>query len=192
VGQLFGDNGMRSRQSTYECCLRHLKHWWACNNLWQCWLKWTLFSFGLKKQHMKQFGSLGVANYLMLINDNGSLVMDEGFKVDLIINMGIGVGGCGDIVYKRWKQLSHGSAIGIRLHRCGWPLTNMWRPFLRLLLMSMILAFGSRNDGSICIASAHNSLLVMIRLIPSLPFQARWPNSWWNVGKDLKGPVVDD
>jgi len=49
---------------------------------------------------MRQFGSLGVANCLMLINDNRSLIMDEGFRVDLIINTSIGVGGCGDIICK--------------------------------------------------------------------------------------------
>jgi len=36
----------------------------------------------------------------MLINDNRYPVMDEGFRIDLIINMGIGAGGCGDIVCK--------------------------------------------------------------------------------------------
>jgi hypothetical protein len=49
---------------------------------------------------MKQFGSLGAANCLMLINDNRSSVMDEDFRVDLVMNMGIGVGGCGVIVCK--------------------------------------------------------------------------------------------
>ncbi len=40
-------------------------------------------------------------------------------RVDLIINMSIGVGGCGDTARKWKKQLSHGYIVGIRLHRCG-------------------------------------------------------------------------
>jgi len=44
--------------------------------------------------------------------------MDEVIIVDLIFSISTTIGGYGNIAHKWQKQLSHGSTVGIRLHRC--------------------------------------------------------------------------